>query len=170
MFNFFKNFLKFSNTNKNTANSLLAVSTGEIIPLENVPDIAFSSKLVGDGVAILPTDNIILAPASGILSLVFKTKHAFAITLSNGLEILVHIGIDTVTLNGEGFQQLVQEGEWVEAGTPIIKINRDLIIEKGFSLITPILITNIDITSNISALDKGNVISGETPVVEYTLK
>lgn len=151
--------------------SLVSVVDGTIMPLSEVPDPVFAEKIAGDGVAINPTSNTILAPADGKVSLIFKTKHAFAMTLDNGVEILVHIGLDTVSLNGYGFEALIDEGSTVKAGTPIIKIDSDFIISKGLSLITPILITNTDITSDISINSQStNVIAGDTKVISYTIK
>jgi PTS system D-glucosamine-specific IIA component/PTS system glucose-specific IIA component len=136
---------KFFNKKQKSDLKLIAPATGKAIDLSEVPDPVFAQKMVGDGVAIDVTGDTIVAPADGTLTLVFKTKHAFALTLNNGIELLVHIGLDTVSLDGEGFEQLAQEGTFVKAGTPIIKINRDFILEKGFSLITPVLVTNQDI-------------------------
>ncbi|MBY6939416.1 PTS sugar transporter subunit IIA, partial [Clostridium botulinum] len=89
---------------------LVAPITGKAIPLSEVPDPVFAQKMAGDGLAIEPSDNVAVAPADGELTLVFNTKHAFAMTLANGTELLVHIGIETVSLNGEGFEQLVKQG------------------------------------------------------------
>ncbi|MDZ7548309.1 PTS sugar transporter subunit IIA, partial [Clostridium perfringens] len=100
-------------------------------------------------------------------TLVFKTKHAFAMTLENGLELLVHIGLETVSLDGEGFEQLVEQGKKVKAGTPLIKINRDLILSKGLSLATPVLITNVDATKSITPVESGDVVAGKTVVVNF---
>ena len=162
MFNFFK-----KNSNKEV--KLVAPITGNAIDLSKVPDQVFSEKLAGDGIAIDPTGDVIVAPADGELSLVFKTMHAFAMTLSNGAEILIHIGIDTVSLNGEGFEQLAQAGTTVKAGTPIIKINRDFILNKGFSLITPVLITNMDIVKELKANVGNNVTAGKDEVITFSL-
>lgn len=169
MKNFFKNlFNSKSNTStKAPSNALVAVATGDVIPLSEVPDPVFAQKLAGDGAAIIVKGDTIVAPADGELSLVFKTKHAFAMTLENGLELLVHIGVDTVGLNGEGFEQLVEQGTKVKAGTPIIKIDREFILSKGLSLATPVLITNVDSTKSITAVEAGSVVAGENVVVNF---
>ncbi len=162
MFNFFKK-------NQNKEINLVAPITGKTIDLSAVPDPVFSEKLAGDGIAIDPTGNLVVAPADGELTLVFKTKHAFAITLSNGCELLIHIGIDTVSLNGEGFEQLVEAGTTVKAGTPIIKIDRDFILNKGLSLITPLLITNMDIVKDLKVNVDNSVTAGKDEVITFSL-
>jgi len=156
---------KFFNKKQKSDLKLIAPATGKVIDLSEVPDPVFAQKMVGDGVAIDVAGDTIVAPADGTLTLVFKTKHAFALTLNNGIELLVHIGLDTVSLDGEGFEQLAQEGTFVKAGTPIIKINRDFILEKGFSLITPILVTNPDIVSELSTYINRDVTAGEDEIV-----
>ena len=154
---------------KNSELVLVAPVNGKTIPLADVPDPVFSEKLAGEGIAIEPSDNLIVSPADGELSLVFKTKHAFALTLPNGIELLVHIGLETVGLNGEGFEQLVEAGTTVKAGTPIIKIDREFIKSKGCELITPILITNPDITTSITPIENIDVSAGKTAIVKYTV-
>ena len=156
---------KFFNKKQKSDLKLIAPATGKAIDLSEVPDPVFAQKMVGDGVAIDVTGDTIVAPADGTLTLVFKTKHAFALTLNNGIELLVHIGLDTVSLDGEGFEQLAQEGTFVKAGTPIIKINRDFILEKGFSLITPVLVTNPDIVSELSTSINRDVTAGQDEIV-----
>jgi len=162
MFNFFK-----KNSKKEI--NLVAPITGKTLDLSKVPDKVFAEKLAGDGIAIEPTGDIIVAPADGELSLVFKTMHAFAITLASGVELLIHIGIDTVFLNGEGFEQLVEAGTMVKAGTPIIKINKDFILSKGFSLITMLLVTNMDLVKELSATIDKNVVVGQDEVISFSL-
>ena len=171
MFKFFKNLFN-SEENKEEvvvakANTLVAPVSGKAMPLSEVPDPVFAEKLAGDGMAIMAEGETIVAPADGEVTLIFKTKHAFAMTLENGLEILVHIGLETVSLDGEGFEQLVEQGTKVKAGTPLIKINRELILSKGLSLATPVLITNVDAAKSISAVESGNVVAGETTVVNF---
>lgn len=156
---------KFFNKKQKTDLILVAPATGVAIDLSKVPDPVFAQKMAGDGIAIDLTGETIVAPADGTLTLVFKTKHAFALTLDNGIELLVHIGIDTVSLNGEGFEQLVPEGNVVKAGTPIIKINKAFILEKGFSLITPVLVTNPDIVSELIISTDKNVTAGEDEII-----
>lgn len=163
MFGFFKK------KKQNESLNFVAPVNGKVIELSEVPDPVFAQKMAGDGVAIDTTGDIIVAPCDGELSLIFKTKHAFAMTLDNGIEILVHIGIETVSLKGEGFKQLVEQGTKVKAGTPIIKIDRNFIKSKGLSLITPVLITNPD---RVKAIDKKinmDAIAGKTIIMEYSL-
>lgn len=171
MFKFFKNLFN-SEENKEEvvvakANTLVAPVSGKAMPLSEVPDPVFAEKLAGDGAAIMAEGDTVVAPADGEVTLIFKTKHAFAMTLENGLEILVHIGLETVSLDGEGFEQLVEQGTKVKAGTPLIKINREFILSKGLSLATPVLITNVDATKSISAVETGNVVAGETTLVNF---
>lgn len=149
---------------------LVSPVSGKTIDLSTVSDAVFAQKMVGDGVAIEPTDDIIVAPADGELTLVFKTKHAFAMTLSNNIELLIHVGIDTVSLDGEGFEQLCEAGTNVKAGTPILKINREFITSKGLSLQTPVLITNPDILKDIKPILGQTVVAGKDIVINYKVK
>lgn len=144
--------------------TLVAPADGRAVDLSKVPDPVFAQKMAGDGIAIDITGDTIVAPADGTVSLIFKTKHAFAMSLDNEIELLIHIGIDTVSLNGEGFEKLIEEGTSVKAGTPIIKINRDYIIEKGLSLISPVLVTNPDILSEVIPLVDKDVTIGKSEV------
>ena len=124
--------------------ALVAPISGKVIDLSQVPDQVFAEKMVGDGVGIDSTGDIVVAPADGVVVLIFKTNHAFAMVLDNEIEIIVHIGIDTVELKGTGFKRLIEEGTKVKAGEPIIKVDREFIKEKGYSLVTPVIITNSD--------------------------
>lgn len=173
MFNFLKNLFNSDSKNEETVatavktNALVAPVSGKVMPLSEVPDPVFAEKLAGDGMAIMAEGDTVVAPADGELTLIFKTKHAFAMTLENGLEILVHIGLETVSLDGEGFEQLVEQGTKVKAGTPLIKINREFILSKGLSLATPVLITNVDATKSITPVESGDAVAGKTVVVNF---
>lgn len=146
---------------------LIAPINGSTIDLSNVPDPVFSQKMAGDGAAINSTGDVVVAPCDGELTLIFKTNHAFAMSLDNGIELLVHIGIDTVSLNGEGFERLIEPGQTVKAGTPIIKINRQIIEEKNLSLITPVLITNPDSVKSIKPIINEKVTAGNDTIIIY---
>lgn len=149
---------------------LVAPVDGKVVDLAEVPDQVFAEKMAGDGVAIDTTGSTIVSPADGQISMIFKTNHAFGITLSNGAEILVHIGLDTVALDGEGFERIAQEGQEVKAGDTIVKINRELITSKGYSLITPVLVTNPDIFKDITGNIGVNVKAGSDEVLTYKAK
>ncbi|MEW9094572.1 MAG: PTS glucose transporter subunit IIA [Clostridiaceae bacterium] len=148
---------------------LTAPMDGKVVDLSTIQDKVFSKKLVGEGVAIDPTNDVVVAPADGKLSLLFKTNHAFGMVLDNGIEILIHIGIDTIGLESEGFTPLVKEGDVLKSGEPVIKIDRELIINKGYSLITPIIITNVDVVKEIEYNTNENVKSGEDTLLTYKL-
>ncbi len=149
---------------------LVAPVSGKILDLADVPDEVFAQRLVGDGVAIDATGDVIVSPADGELSLLFKTYHAFGLTLDNGTEILVHIGIDTVKLQGEGFQALSKQGRRVKKGDPIVRINRDFIKNKGYSLIMPVLITNLDSVCDIQYISGIHVEAGKDNIYTYNMK
>jgi len=124
--------------------SLLVYSPvgGQIVPLEQVSDPVFSQKMLGDGIAIEPSSSQILAPFDGTIIAVFPTGHAIGLRSLTGLECLIHIGIDTVTLNGQGFNCLVKQDQQVTKGTPLIELNLALLKASGKVLTTPLVITN----------------------------
>lgn len=126
----------------NAATNLSSPETGEIVPLSEVKDEVFSSGAMGKGVAIEPTDGTLYAPADGEIALVFPTGHAVGLNTSDGAEILMHIGMDTVELEGKGFETLVQKGETVKAGQPLVKFDIDAIKAAGYPVTTPIVVTN----------------------------
>ncbi|MFH0997557.1 MAG: phosphoenolpyruvate--protein phosphotransferase [Pseudomonadota bacterium] len=121
---------------------ILAPLSGVLVPLSSVPDPVFAQKLVGDGVSLDPTSDELLAPVAGVVTLLHGDHHALTITTSSGIEVLVHIGIDTVMLKGEGFTPRVRQGETVQVGQPLIAFNADMIACKARSLLTQILIAN----------------------------
>jgi len=115
---------------------------GDIVPLESVCDEVFSAKLAGDGLAIIPRSHTFVAPVSGLITKIFSTNHAFSIRTKNGLEVLVHIGLDTVALKGEGFKRLVEEGDTVSVGKPIIFADIEFIKSQGKEIVTPIVVNH----------------------------
>lgn len=129
---------------------------GKVVNLESVPDSMFSSKMLGDGVAVEIEEDVICAPVDGVIKVLFETKHAFVIETKDGGEILVHIGLDTVDLKGEGFKAIANIEDKVKAGDPIVKVDRKLVKSKGFNLITMILVTNMEKFKNINIVGSGD--------------
>lgn len=113
---------------------------GTIVQLENVPDSTFADRLLGGGVAIDPSGNQVVAPAAGVVSQAFPTGHAVALTLDDGAEVLIHVGLDTVRMNGEGFTVHVKNGDRVAAGQPLVDFDRSAIEAAGYKAITPVVI------------------------------
>lgn len=138
---------------------------GKVINLEDVEDATFSSKALGKGIAIIPEEGLVVAPCDGEVVALFPTKHAIAIKSSNGLEILIHIGIDTVQLNGEFFENFVSVGDKIKRGQELIKFNQEKIREKGIKLTTPLIISNSDEYTKFLELRKDVVNIGDDILV-----
>jgi PTS system D-glucosamine-specific IIC component len=116
---------------------------GEILPLESVPDPVFSQRMVGDGFAINPSNGIVVSPVDGEIISVFPTKHAISLRDKGGREILIHIGLETVKLNGEGFTSFVKEGQTIKKGEKLLEVDFEIIKNKVPSIISPIIFTNL---------------------------
>lgn len=138
MFQFFK---KKPDLEK-TGLELTAMTDGRCIPLEEVNDPVFSGKVLGDGIAIVPEDCVIAAPCDGTVSMLAETLHAFGMTRDDGLELMVHIGIDTVALKGEGFEALVSQGDQVKKGEPLIRFDAAFMEKKGIDMTTMLILLN----------------------------
>jgi len=121
---------------------LITPMVGQILKLEEVPDAVFSGKMIGDGFAISPTDGRVYAPIDAEVVQLFPTKHAFGLKTKGGIEILVHVGIDTVELKGEGFIAHIQAGDQVKAGDLLLEVDLEYIKANGKSIITPIIFTD----------------------------
>ncbi|MBX3041004.1 MAG: glucose PTS transporter subunit IIA [Bdellovibrionaceae bacterium] len=134
---------------------------GRIVPLDQVPDKTFSQKILGEGVAIEPTSGRVVAPFDGTVEQIFKTAHAVGLTNSEGVEVLIHIGIDTVKLGGEGFKAFVKAGETVKAGQTLIEFDLEGIRAKAPSVVTPIVITNTADFPPKGLKNSGAVASGD---------
>ncbi|EPV0763101.1 PTS N-acetyl glucosamine transporter subunit IIABC [Klebsiella variicola] len=152
--------------NAKTVESLVSPITGDVVALEQVPDEAFASKAVGDGIAVKPTSDIVVAPAAGTVVKIFNTNHAFCLETNNGAEIVVHMGIDTVALEGKGFKRLVEEGTDVKAGEPILEMDLDFLNANARSMISPVVCSNSDDYSALVILASGKVVAGQTPLYE----
>ena len=115
---------------------------GQAVPLSETPDPIFAAEKLGKGAAIVPTGNTVVAPAAGKVSVTMPSGHAVGLKLDNGIELLIHVGIDTVNLNGEGFDVKVEKGQRVNPGDILLTFDPQVIQNAGYSLVTPILVTN----------------------------
>jgi glucose-specific phosphotransferase system IIA component len=148
------------------SSSLRAVCNGNAQSLANVPDEAFASEMLGKGFAIEPSDGIFYSPVDGKIESIAQTLHAYTILSNDGHDILVHIGVDTVKMNGEGFESLVKEGQTVKAGDPLAEADPGFIRQKGFSPITSVLVTDADTIEHIE-YRFGMVSGGSDSVMTY---
>lgn len=146
---------------------LVAPVDGQCVDLAQVPDDTFSAKVLGDGVAFVYDGDTVYAPAAGEITLVAETNHAVAIHTTGGLDLLLHVGLDTVNLGGKGLEMLVKMGQQVKVGTPLIRIDRAFMKKQGVNLITPMVLTNGD-EVNFTVTGVGSSVKqGQTTVVEY---
>lgn len=131
---------------------------GKILSLEEVPDETFAGKMLGEGIAIEPTEGRVCSPVDGeVIQLFLPSKHAVCIKSNNGIEVLIHIGIDTVNMNGDGFEALVNTGDVVVKGQELIRFDIDKVKANAKTSITPVVITNSFEFGKINVLGKGNV-------------
>ena len=158
----------FSFLKKNKNKDLKAFLSGKVVPITEVEDEAFASKSMGDGVGIIPTDNKVLAPADGEIVLVMKdSKHACALKLDNDMEMILHIGIDTVNMKGDGFECLVEMGDKVKAGRPLITFDMDKIKAAGYSTTSMLVITGEGNAKNINFKTGFDAKAGEDIIVTF---
>ena len=143
--------------------------SGTLVPLSEVPDETFASGVLGEGIAIEPSDGLFCSPVDGTVETIAETKHAIGFAADNGLEILVHVGLETVSLNGEGFEILVKEGDKVKAGQPVAKADLALIRERGLKTITSIVLTGGADEKELHCAE-GLATAGKTPVLTLTAK
>ncbi|HBI07692.1 MAG TPA: PTS N-acetyl glucosamine transporter subunit IIABC, partial [Erwinia persicina] len=154
------------NVAKGIVGSLVAPVSGTVVAIEQVPDEAFASKAVGDGLAIKPTGSTVVAPASGTLVKIFNTNHAFCLETEKGIEIVVHMGLDTVALEGKGFTRLAEEGATVVAGQPVLEMDLAFLNANARSMISPVVVSNIEDFAGITLLAGETVVAGETRIYE----
>ena len=144
-----------------SANDILAPMSGSVIALEQVPDSTFASGLLGKGVAIIPAVGQVIAPFPGEVASLFQTKHAIGLQSDSGIELLIHVGIDTVKLDGVPFTAHVKEGDRVQAGDLLIEFDRQAILDAGYDLATPIIISNSDDYREIDTVASSAVEAGQ---------
>lgn len=155
--------------NNEKSGCLLAVQDGRIIQLDNLPDPVFAGKILGDGYAVEPENGRITAPAAGTVTDVQDTLHAYGIRTKDGLDILIHIGIDTVSMNGAGFKACVSRGDSVEAGQLLCEADIERIRQAGKPVETIVLITNMHRIGSIE-IQYGQAKAGETRTLCYKKK
>ncbi|WP_054948595.1 PTS sugar transporter subunit IIA [Numidum massiliense] len=159
--------LKLFNFNKKKL-TLLAPFSGEIVPLTDVPDDVFSSKMLGDGIALAPQSASVCAPAAGKIVQVAPTLHAIGLQ-AKGIDLLLHLGIDTVNLEGTGFQCAVAAGDTVKAGEQLMTVDWEQIKPRVPSIITPLVVTNMDAVAEIEVVAIGGRVEVGDELLSLTL-
>lgn len=155
---------------KAAVEELVAPMSGKVVQIEDVPDEVFSQKMIGDGIAIEPDEGVVVSPVDGEIVQFFPTKHAVGLKTKSGLEILIHIGMETVALNGEGFEGFVQQGDRVKAGDKLVSFDLEQIRERAESIISPVVITNFDAVDTLTKTAETSVKRGESVLLTVKMK
>ncbi|WP_062046474.1 PTS glucose transporter subunit IIA [Bacillus sp. JCM 19034] len=164
----FKKLFKKNNPTKPVEEKVYSPLTGTLVPIEDIPDPTFSEKMIGDGFAVSPMEGKVVAPIDGEVVQVFPTKHAIGIQTAGGLEILIHIGLDTVNLGGEGFTTFIEEGDKVQKGDLLVEFDVDTIKNKATSAISPVIITNVEKIIKLEKSSAQDVIGGESIILSVS--
>ena len=143
----------FKKSKQEESKGILSPTNGELLEITKVPDEVFSTKMMGDGFAIKSTDGIIVSPVDGKVGVIFETKHAVIIESKEGKEVLIHLGIDTVNLKGEGFEVFVNVGDEVKAGDKLVKMDLPFIEANAKSSISPVIFTNLESNESIKVIE-----------------
>ncbi|HSL87449.1 MAG TPA: glucose PTS transporter subunit IIA, partial [Bacteroidales bacterium] len=138
---------------------------GKLLDLTEVPDALFAEKMIGDGFAVEPHEGYVVSPVKGEIAHIFETNHALAIITDSGLEVLIHIGIDTVKMEGRGFTRLAEIGQKVDHGTPLMKFDLELVRKEAKSSITEVVVTNMDKVQDMKIIASGIVTSGDDVLI-----
>lgn len=144
---------------------LSSITNGSIVDISIVPDEVFSKKILGDGYAVIPSSGNFFSPASGTISDVTETLHAYCITTDDGLEILVHIGIDTVNLKGKGFTPHVKKGDRIERGAPLAYADLKLIEGSGYNTTSMVVVTNTELLHSLKVIESPSVNVGDKALI-----
>ena len=157
-----ENTAKFTNQSK----TVLTPLQGKVLAQADIPDETFAQGILGPGCGIEPTGKTVYAPFDGTVNQVASTLHAVGLTSEDGIEILIHVGMDTVEMQGKGFKALVKEGDKVKAGTPLLKVDLEAIRAAGHPTATALIVTNSDDLPEISVAANGDAAAG-TPVFKF---
>ena len=152
----------------NKVEIITAPVNGKLVKLTDIDDDAFKSGVLGNGVAIIPEDRTFVSPVTGTITTLFNTNHAIGITSDSGVEVLIHVGMDTVNTEGRGFTPLIKEGDKVAIGQPILNVDLDLLKSEGYSTTTPIVITNTDEFLDVLPLENLDV-KAEDEIIKIIL-
>ena len=139
--------------------------TGKAVPMSQVNDPTFSQEILGKGIAVLPSEGRIVAPADGLISMVFDTKHAISMQTDSGAEVIIHVGLDTVQLKGQYFEAHVSAGDRVKKGDLLLDFDMEKIKEAGYEVVTPVIICNTPQFPHMECLSGMDVKAGETAVI-----
>lgn len=154
---------------KTACEELAAAVDGTLITMEEVKDPVFSQKMMGDGFAIVSSGDTVYACADGEITMLFPSNHAVGMTLSNGMELLIHAGIETVNENGKGFTCLCRQGEQVKRGTPLLKMDRAYLSEKGYDLTVIVVFTNAEAYRSFALSKERQMEGGKSVAATYTV-
>jgi beta-glucoside PTS system EIICBA component len=152
-------------TNRKLSIDVASPLTGKVIPLREVPDATFSEELVGKGVAIIPEDGVVYAPFSGKVMMTTPTNHAIGIVSDDGVELLIHVGLETVSLNGKGFELVVRDGERFNVGDKLLSFDLEMLKQENVSLISPIIVTNVSQFLDVISTGDGQVTASESKLL-----
>lgn len=141
--------------------SIVSPLKGEVVPLNQVKDATFAKGILGDGVAIAPAGGVVVSPIDGEVKVAFPTGHAYGLASASGVEILIHIGMDTVELNGEGFKPLVKTGDKVRKGQPLVEVDWELLKSKGYEIVTPVVVSNGAKFAGVNDKSSGKIATGD---------
>ncbi|MGZ9586830.1 PTS sugar transporter subunit IIA [Paenibacillus marinisediminis] len=149
--------------------SITAPMTGKVVPLEQVPDPAFSQKIIGDGIAVEPDQGLLIAPFDGHVVHLIDSRHSLVLGHDSGLELLVHIGVNTVSLQGKPFKTYVKTGDKFKKGDKLIEFDMDMIKAEGLPVITPIVVANGDAVASMK-VHEGSITAGSGELMEVIMK
>ena len=142
--------------------AITAPVSGTVVPLDQVPDPTFAQGILGKGAAIQPSEGRIIAPSDGTIDVMFDTGHAVSMTTASGAEVLIHVGVDTVSLNGQHYKACCKAGDRVKKGDVLIEFDPEAIRAAGYEVVTPVIICNTDRFTAVQAAQDGAVTAGET--------